>query len=95
MFCLVQTARCNPAVVKKYTHRKTGGTTKGFDNKKYNKAKMTAYRKAKQPITDGTGENSGTGVDIKLESIIERKQEILSEEFSKIQNLINYDRKTQ
>ena len=56
---------------------------------------MAAYRKAKQPITDGTGENSGTGIDIKLESIIERKQEILSEEFSKIQNLINYDRKTQ
>jgi hypothetical protein len=69
--------------------------TKKMKDKKYNKAKMSAYRKSKQPITDGTGENSGSGIDIKLESIAERKQEILSEEFSKIQNLINYDRKTQ
>jgi hypothetical protein len=69
--------------------------TKKMKDKKYNNAKMTAYRKSKQPITDGTGENSGKGIDLKLESIAERKQEILSEEFSKIQNLINYDRKTQ
>lgn len=69
--------------------------TKKMKEKKYNKAKMAAYRKSKQPVTDGTGENSGSGLNIKLENTDERKNNVLLEEFSKMKNLINYDRKTQ
>jgi len=61
---------------------------------KYAKAKRTAYRKSKQPVTDGTGENSGSGVDIKLESV-DKKTEKLNEEFQRIQQLMGYTQKTQ
>jgi hypothetical protein len=68
---------------------------KKLKDRKYNKAKMAAYRKSKQPVTDGTGENSGSGLNIKLESDSEKKLGILAEEFSKIQKLISYDKRTQ
>jgi hypothetical protein len=68
---------------------------KKMKDRKYNKAKMAAYRKSKQPVTDGTGENSGSGLKIKVESVDNQKEKILVEEFSKMKNLINYDRKTQ
>jgi hypothetical protein len=62
--------------------------------KKFHKAKELAYRKSKQPVTDGTGENAGEGVNIKLES--ETKEgKVLNEEFNKIQHLMSYNRKTQ
>lgn len=59
---------------------------------KYHKAKMTAYRKSKQPVTDGVGENSGNGIEIKTESVENKK---LNEEFSRIQQLMGYSQKTQ
>ena len=62
--------------------------------KKYHKAKEMAYRKSKQPVTDGTGENAGSATNIKLESN-SKEGKILNEEFSKIQHLMGYDRKTQ
>ena len=62
--------------------------------KKYHKAKQHAYRKSVQPVTDGTGENSGNGINIKVESN-SKEGKILNEEFSKIQHLMVYDRKTQ
>ena len=62
--------------------------------KKYHKAKELAYRKSKQPVTDGTGENAGSATNIKLESN-SKEGKILNEEFSKIQHLMGYDRKTQ
>jgi hypothetical protein len=68
---------------------------KKMKDKKYHKAKMAAYRKSKQPVTDGTGDNSGNGINIKLENLEERKEKVLSEEFLKIKDLISYDRKTQ
>jgi hypothetical protein len=68
---------------------------KKMKDRKYNKAKMAAYRKSKQPITDGTGENSGSGLNIKTESKEKRAEKLLFEEFSKMKNLISYDRKTQ
>jgi len=68
---------------------------KKMKDKKYHKAKMAAYRKAKQPVTDGTGDNSGSGLNIKLENLEERKEKVLTEEFSKIKDLISYNRKTQ
>jgi hypothetical protein len=68
---------------------------KKMKDKKYHKAKMAAYRKSKQPVTDGTGDNSGNGINIKLENLEERKEKVLSEEFLKIKDLISYNRKTQ
>jgi len=65
---------------------------KKMKDQKYRKAKLAAYRKSKQPITDGTGENSGKGVNIKLESKETKK---LNEEFDRMKGLISYDRKTQ
>jgi hypothetical protein len=62
---------------------------------KYAQAKRTAYRKSKQPVTDGTGENAGKGVDIKLESTNEKQNVKLNEEFNRMVNLMNYDNKTQ
>jgi hypothetical protein len=62
---------------------------------KYAQAKRTAYRKSKQPVTDGTGENSGKGVDIKLESVNEKEKLKLNEEFDRIKNLMGYSQKTQ
>ena len=63
--------------------------------KKFHKAKETAYKKSKQPISDGTGENSGSGVDIKLESVDNKKTEKLNEEFNRMKSLIGYNQKTQ
>jgi hypothetical protein len=62
--------------------------------KKFHKAKELAYRKSKQPVTDGTGENSGSGVNIKLESI-DKKTEKLNEEFNRMKTLIGYSQRTQ
>jgi hypothetical protein len=62
---------------------------------KFAQAKRQAYRKSKQPVTDGTGENSGKGVDIKLESINEKEQIKLNEEFDRMKSLIGYNNKTQ
>jgi len=64
-------------------------------DKKFHKAKMSAYRKSKQPISDGTGENSGDGINIKLESQTKNESKKLNEEFDKIKGLIGYNRKTQ
>jgi len=62
---------------------------------KYAKAKRQAYRKSKQPVTDGVGENAGQGIDIKVESIDEKKGIKLNEEFDRIKNLMSYTKKTQ
>lgn len=64
-------------------------------DKKYHKVKMAAYRKSKQPVTDGTGEMAGEGVNIKLESENVKQLKMLNEEFSRINNLMSYNRKTQ
>jgi hypothetical protein len=66
--------------------------SKKMKDRKYHKAKLAAYRKSKQPVTDGVGENAGQGVNIKLESKETKK---LNEEFDRMKNLISYDRKTQ
>jgi hypothetical protein len=62
---------------------------------KFAKAKRQAYNKSAQPvISDKTGEDDGKGLDIKLEST-DKQTKVLNEEFDKIKNLMNYDRKTQ
>lgn len=64
-------------------------------DKKYHKVKMAAYRKSKQPVTDGTGEMAGEGINIKLESENVKQLKMLNEEFSRINDLMSYNRKTQ
>jgi len=61
---------------------------------KLEKVKQAAYRKSKQPVTDGTGDSSGKGINIKAEST-EKNEKILNEEFERMKNLISYSRKTQ
>lgn len=64
--------------------------------RKFKKAKdKGSYRKSKQPITDKTGENSGEGIDIKLESTEIKKQQRINEEFNRIGELMNYTKRTQ
>jgi len=64
-------------------------------NQKYHKAKMTAYRKTRIPVTDGVGENSGQGVKIKTESMDPKIQNKLNEEFHRMKSLMGYDDITQ
>jgi hypothetical protein len=61
---------------------------------KFAKLRRQAYNKAPQPVTDKTGEESGKGINIKLEST-EKQTKVLNEEFTKIQHLMGYSRKTQ
>jgi hypothetical protein len=59
------------------------------------KAKKMAYNKGPQPFTDKVGEEAGGGINIKLENEKPKTEKKLNEEFSKIANLISYNRKTQ
>jgi hypothetical protein len=63
------------------------------DNK-FAKLRNKSYNKAKQPITDRPGDEDGNGINIKLEST-EKETKVLNEEFTKIQHLMGYSRKTQ
>jgi hypothetical protein len=63
---------------------------------KYAKAKRAAYNKSPQPVvSDKPGQESGKGLDIKLESTEPKTSVKLNEEFEKMKSLISYDRKTQ
>ena len=60
------------------------------------KIKKMAYNKSAQPIvTDKTGENAGAKLLMKLESIENKDNKNLNEEFVKIKNLLGYNKKTQ
>jgi hypothetical protein len=60
------------------------------------KIKQKAYNKAPQPaVIDKTGDDEGNRLLKRLESTSPSEKKKLNEEFSKINNLINYDRKTQ
>jgi hypothetical protein len=55
-----------------------------------------AANKSPQPVvTDKPGQESGKGIDIKVESIESKTDKKLNEEFEKMKSLISYDRKTQ
>jgi len=63
---------------------------------KFAKAKRAAYNKSPQPvISDKPGQESGKGLDIKVESTTPKTEKKLNEEFEKMKLLISYDRKTQ
>jgi hypothetical protein len=60
----------------------------------YNKAKRAAYNKAPQPvITDKPGQETGKGLNLKIESVNESP--ILNEEFNRMKQLMGYNDKTQ
>ena len=64
-------------------------------NRKLNKIKQQSYNKAAQPVfNEKPGQESGKGINIKLEST-EKETKVLNEEFNKIQRLMGYNRKTQ
>ena len=63
---------------------------------KFAKAKRMVANKAVQPVvSDKTGNESGKGINIKLESMNDKTKTQLNEEFSKINLLMSYNRKTQ
>jgi hypothetical protein len=60
------------------------------------KAKKKAYNKAPQPIvTDKTGEDEGDKIMRRLESIDDKSKTKINEEFSRMKQLLSYNRKTQ
>jgi hypothetical protein len=66
------------------------------EENKFAKAKRMVANKAKQPvISDNTGEESGKGLNIKLETINDKSKNKINEEFDKMKSLISYNRKTQ
>jgi hypothetical protein len=63
---------------------------------KFAKAKRAAYNKSAQPVvSDKPGQESGKGLDIKVESTEDKTDVKLNEQFEKMKSLISYDRKTQ
>jgi len=63
---------------------------------KFAKAKRMAYNKAPQPVvSDKSGEDTGKGINLKLESMNDKTKTQLNEEFNKINLLMTYNRKTQ
>jgi hypothetical protein len=64
-------------------------------NRKLNKIKQQSYNKASQPVfNEKPGQETGKGINIKLEST-DKQTKVLNEEFTKIQHLMGYSRKTQ
>ena len=60
------------------------------------KLKRKAYNKAPQPtVIDKSGDNKGTNILTKLESVEEKNQNKINEEFDRMKNLISYNQKTQ
>lgn len=60
------------------------------------KIKRKAYNKAPQPaVIDKSGDDKGTNILTKLESVEEKKQNKINEEFDRMKNLISYNQKTQ
>ena len=60
------------------------------------KAKRKAYNKAPQPfITDKTGEDEGDKILRRLESLEPKNNKLINEEFGRMKELLNYNRKTQ
>ena len=55
-----------------------------------------AYNKAPQPVvSDKSGEDTGKGINLKLESMNDKTKNKINEEFDKMKSLISYNRKTQ
>jgi hypothetical protein len=60
------------------------------------KLKDQSYNRVPQPVfNEKSGTDKGKGLNIKLESIEDKKQKQINEEFNRMKSLISYDRKTQ
>ena len=60
------------------------------------KLKRKAYNKAPQPvINDKSGEDKGSDIMAKLESVNDKKTKQINEEFDRMKSLIGYNQKTQ
>ena len=60
------------------------------------KMKQKAYNKSAQPIVkDKSGNDEGDKLMAKLESISDKKQKQINEEFDRMKSLIGYNQKTQ
>lgn len=60
------------------------------------KLKRKAYNKAPQPvINDKSGEDKGSDIMAKLESVNDKKTKQINEEFNRMKSLIGYNQKTQ
>ncbi len=60
------------------------------------KLKRKAYNKAPQPvINDKSGEDKGSDIMSKLESVNDKKTKQINEEFNRMKSLIGYNQKTQ
>lgn len=60
------------------------------------KLKDQSYKRVPQPVfNEKSGTEKGKGVNIKLESIEDKKQKQINEEFDRIKSLIGYNQKTQ
>ena len=60
------------------------------------KLKRKAYNKAPQPvINDKSGEDKGSDIMAKLESVNDKKAKQINEEFDRMKSLIGYNQKTQ
>jgi hypothetical protein len=60
------------------------------------KLKRKAYNKASQPvINDKSGEDKGSEIMAKLESVNDKKTKQINEEFNRMKSLIGYNQKTQ
>jgi hypothetical protein len=60
------------------------------------KLKRKAYNKAPQPVVnDKSGEDKGSDIMAKLESVNDKKTKQINEEFNRMKSLIGYNQKTQ
>jgi hypothetical protein len=60
------------------------------------KLKRKAYNKAPQPVVnDKSGEDKGSDIMTKLESVNDKKTKQINEEFNRMKSLIGYNQKTQ
>jgi len=59
------------------------------------KLKDQSYKRVSSPVfNEKSGDEQGKGLNIKLESV-EKSQNLLNEEFNRINELLKYNRKTQ
>jgi hypothetical protein len=60
------------------------------------KLKDQSYKRVPQPVfNEKSGTESGKGLNIKLENVESKEEKVLNEEFDRMKELLNYNRKTQ
>jgi hypothetical protein len=62
---------------------------------KFAKNRRKAYNKAPQPVVSDTNEGSGKGIHINVESVNDKQTQKLTEEFTRMKQLMGYEDNTQ